>query len=268
MQYLVPVLKCILPYILKAADKYLPEVLECMIEKLKEKKEVIKMGASLKVIVKTSLGLALSGATVSYKIGSSSQSGTTANDGSYNVSDLPAETYIVTASKNGYTSGIGQVTIADGYSAELEIVLAAEVITKTVSEATAAATDTATKITTEIAEAANGDDTLSTAWSTIKSEIEAGISSIESLIDSLTLEKEVVTAFTDEVNSVQTNINSRIDKYQKLVLDARKNTDFWGAVALDFKWLAIEVSQAAISSEIAKLKTKLTAKIAELTAKS
>ncbi|MBP2631571.1 MAG: hypothetical protein H6Q70_2199 [Firmicutes bacterium] len=66
MQYIRPVLRWLLPYFLKIADKYLPELLEDIVNKIKnnKKKDDVKMSETTEVLKETVATAVQTAATV------------------------------------------------------------------------------------------------------------------------------------------------------------------------------------------------------------
>ena len=123
MQYIAKIIMFLLPYLIKAADKYIPEAIDGLIKKIIKKKEAMKM-ATVLVTIKNQAGASLAGANVSYTVNGLSASKKTDDAGQASISGLPADTYKMTGSIAGYNPVTQTVMLAEGESSTVVFVLA------------------------------------------------------------------------------------------------------------------------------------------------
>lgn len=100
---------------------------------------------TISVHVTDSNGLALNGATVSFKIGSITNTSITDMDGQVEVAGLPVGDYAITVSLTGYASQTAHITISDAKTATAAIVLAVNVTINSVVALLLAQIDTIVK---------------------------------------------------------------------------------------------------------------------------
>ena len=160
MNVVVPVLKWLLPHILKAADKYLPELLDALIQRIKnnrfgndnktirnenetinetidddhlvggnkmvqEMKEVDNMSAIITVSVLNASRVGISGANISYNIPdvAVAQAKQTDASGNATISGLPAGQYAFKVTANGYNEQTANVTLSDNANSSISIIM-------------------------------------------------------------------------------------------------------------------------------------------------
>jgi hypothetical protein len=141
MNVVVSVLKWLLPYILKAADKYLPELLDALIQRIKnnrfgndsktiietinKKKEVDNMSATITVSVLNASRVGISGANISYNIPDVAvmQVKQTDTSGNATISGLPAGQYAFKVTANGYNEQTANVTLSDNANSSMSVIM-------------------------------------------------------------------------------------------------------------------------------------------------
>jgi len=150
VQYLTPILKWILPYVLKAADKYMPNLLEYLMNKITEKKE--NYMSTIQIIAKDSAEKPLVGVSLAYQIGAVTPTpAVTGTDGTVTLSGLTAgDSYTFTPTLTGYTGTAVTVTANDAQTEVVNIVMTADTVETAKSViTTAAVAAVTTTLTTE-----------------------------------------------------------------------------------------------------------------------
>lgn len=168
MDCLILILKWVSPYIIKLVEKYLPEITDELIEKIKEKRRNAKM-ASLIITVKNTEGTVLEGVTIGYAIaGVGTSTKTTDTNGQATISGLTAGNYALTAALDGYTSNTITVEATEESTTSETITLTAEETTESntdILKDTAKAVVETVGITAEAAAEQNLHTQLDTALS-------------------------------------------------------------------------------------------------------
>lgn len=150
MSYITPIIKWALPYLIKLAQKYLPELLNDAIQKIKEKKEN-KM-AKIQLIAKDQTGAALAGVSLAYTVGSISPApAVTAADGTISIEGFTSgDSYTFTPTLAGYTGSPVVVVANDAQTEVGNIIMTADTVVTVESTVKAAVTTAVTAEATAV----------------------------------------------------------------------------------------------------------------------
>ena len=197
--------------------------------------------AKLTVTIKNTAGTLLSSANVTYACGG--VSGTVATDsvGVASISGLPAGSYTVTGSIQGYTAKTISVPIGTDDTA-VTIELATSV--------TAAAESAAQAVLTNV------------DWKTVKAAAEAAVTQLNTSVSTGDLtDSVVVSAVYAQVTTVIQNAVKSVEDYKSKLMISRHTKGFFACLLIDAKLVGITAFQMWLSSEISKLQAKLESKL-------
>jgi len=231
----------ILPYLIKKADKYVPILLDNLIQKILNKREEsdTKM-ATIKILVETdaTIPVAIAGANVSVLIGSVKMDYTTQNDGTVEKSGFTnGVEYTFTATKTGYTPNSCKVIASeDGeMTGVIKLVSNIDRAVKTAQEKAAVATVTPTEkvadVVAKVAEAATSITTIvdaKSAYKSIESDTKTAMAAIKTaMIAGATAEVQVKS--TEFISNTKTKLTDSIHWYvaQRSKLNVIKNFKEW-----------------------------------------
>ena len=249
----------ILPYLIKKADKYVPILLDNLIQKILNKREEsgTKM-ATIKILVETdaTIPVAIAGANVSVLIGSVKMDYTTQNDGTVEKSGFTnGVEYTFTATKTGYTPNSCKVIASeDGeMTGVIKLVSNIDSAVKTVEKAIVSAST-------------NSTTTVSDDWKTIKAAAENAISGLTTSLGSSDLsDSTALTAIYSQVSTVINTAITRVDAYKSQLMISRHSKGFWECVLIDAKLSGITIFEYFVAKEVSAIKAKIEAKISALT---
>jgi hypothetical protein len=258
MQFLTPILTFILPYATKAAEKYIPQLLDNLFIKLmmKRKKEDTKM-ATVKFNAKDESGNPLQNINISYNVGGlAATPKITDVTGEASTSGLPVGTYSFTASGNGYTAKtVSAVAISDATDNIVNFILTAqnEVISNVEKTMQDAMNTVSTSTTTTSAQ----------DWKTVKEAAEKSITDLTTIITSSGLsDTTIITqAYGLVTEAIHKAVND-VEQYKSNLMISRHTKNAWECFLIDLKLAGITLFQMWASKQVnalvAKLKEKVT----------
>lgn len=257
MQFIVPVLKWILPYLVKEAEKYLPQLLDSLFIKLmsKRKKEITKM-ASVKFLVKDTDGKVVPNINISYKVGGMLVTPKVTDvNGEASTSGLPVGVYDFTASGNGYDAVTNKaVSVTEEVVGTVAFVLKAQ--NSTVKNVESNIQKTIENIVS------NSTSTPSQDWKTIKSAATDAITNLSNIITTGNLDESTIIgqAYGLVTEAIHKSLNA-VEEYKSQLMISRHTTGLGECLLIDLKLVGITLFQTWASKEVETLLSKLKERI-------
>jgi hypothetical protein len=156
MNVVISIGKWLLPYVLKMADKYVPELLEALVHRIKEKKEVKIMSTKITFHVKA-LGRndGIAGAHITYHIdGIGDNHADTDGTGTASITSLPVGAYTFKVSAAGFEPATTTVNLQDGIDKDVPIILTvSQTVQNAVQDAETKVANAATPVIEKVVEA-------------------------------------------------------------------------------------------------------------------
>lgn len=251
MSYLEPLIKWLLgiivPKLMSLAEKYIPILLDNLIEKIIHKKDDAKM-ATIKIITTNDSGTALAGVSVVVKVEGSDITYTSDSSGIIEKSGFTSgTTYTFTGTLTGYTSASVDVIASDDgvTSGTIKMVSSVSTAESTVASAiTTASTSTTT--------------TASEDWKTIKAAAESVLSTLVSSVSSADLtDSSVLTTLYSQVTTVIQTAITKVETYKSALMVSRHSLGLAACLKIDAKLIGITVFEYYVNKELSKIKTKL-----------
>jgi len=254
MQYIAKIIMFMLPYLIKAADKYIPEALDGLIKKIIEKKEVMKM-ATVLITIKNQAGATLAGANVSYTVNGLSASKKTDENGQASISGLPADTYKFTGSVAGYTPVTQTIALQENEGSALAFVLAPAITESAPVQAVEQAVGSA--IDTVIKNAGITPATPVQDWDTVK---KSAIDALNAMGAGVNTDATAAQLYA-LIDVAKTQAYEKVEDYKHQLMISRHTKDFWACVGIDIELAAIIAFEYYVAGQIAQFTAKLKEKI-------
>lgn len=254
MQYIAKIIMFLLPYLIKAADKYIPEAIDGLIKKIIKKKEAMKM-ATVLVTIKNQAGASLAGANVSYTVNGLSASKKTDDAGQASISGLPADTYKMTGSIAGYNPVTQTVMLAEGESSTVVFVLAPAISESAPVQAIEQAAGSA--IETVIKNAGTTPATPMQDWNIVK---KSAVDALDAMTAGLSTDATAAQLYA-LIDAAKKQAYEKVEEYKHQLMVSRHTKDFWACVGIDIELAAIIAFEYYVAGQIAQFTAKLKEKI-------